>query len=133
MEQVMGIEPTCSAWEADILPLNYTCVRNIVTQFSSRRKYFFGKILPKGVSFFSPPKSRGPSPRTGPSLLYSSSPARRKNSPWVRPSGTAPGALPSLAVRSVLTSSPVAGESQSILSPWGAMAPARTAASSGPA
>ena len=26
MEQVKGIEPSCSAWEADILPLNYTCV-----------------------------------------------------------------------------------------------------------
>ena len=26
MEQVMGIEPTCSAWKADILPLNYTCI-----------------------------------------------------------------------------------------------------------
>ena len=25
MEQVRGIEPPCSAWEADILPLNYTC------------------------------------------------------------------------------------------------------------
>ena len=25
LEQVMGIEPTCSAWKADILPLNYTC------------------------------------------------------------------------------------------------------------
>ena len=25
MEQVKGIEPSCSAWEADILPLNYTC------------------------------------------------------------------------------------------------------------
>ena len=24
MERVMGIEPTCSAWKADILPLNYT-------------------------------------------------------------------------------------------------------------
>ena len=24
LEQVMGIEPTCSAWKADILPLNYT-------------------------------------------------------------------------------------------------------------
>lgn len=24
MEQVKGIEPSCSAWEADILPLNYT-------------------------------------------------------------------------------------------------------------
>ena len=25
LEQVTGIEPACSAWEADILPLNYTC------------------------------------------------------------------------------------------------------------
>ena len=25
MEQVKGLEPSCSAWEADILPLNYTC------------------------------------------------------------------------------------------------------------
>ena len=24
LERVMGIEPTCSAWKADILPLNYT-------------------------------------------------------------------------------------------------------------
>ena len=24
MERVMGIEPTLSAWEADVLPLNYT-------------------------------------------------------------------------------------------------------------
>jgi hypothetical protein len=24
MERVMGIEPTSSAWEAEILPLNYT-------------------------------------------------------------------------------------------------------------
>ena len=26
MERVMGIEPTYSAWEADVLPLNYTRV-----------------------------------------------------------------------------------------------------------
>ena len=25
VEQVMGIEPTYSAWEADVLPMNYTC------------------------------------------------------------------------------------------------------------
>jgi hypothetical protein len=24
MERVMGIEPTCAAWEAAVLPLNYT-------------------------------------------------------------------------------------------------------------
>ncbi len=30
MERVMGIEPTFSAWEADVLPLNYT---RIVARF----------------------------------------------------------------------------------------------------
>ena len=59
LEQVMGIEPTCSAWEADILPLNYTCVKSIVTQFSFRRKYFFGKILPNEI--FSSVQKGGPS------------------------------------------------------------------------
>ncbi len=35
LERVMGIEPTYSAWEADVLPLNYT------------RKYVgFRQILP---------------------------------------------------------------------------------------
>ncbi len=24
VERVMGVEPTLSAWEADVLPLNYT-------------------------------------------------------------------------------------------------------------
>ncbi len=28
MERVMGIEPTSSAWEAEVLPLNYTRPRN---------------------------------------------------------------------------------------------------------
>ena len=27
VERVMGIEPTFSAWEADVLPLNYTRMR----------------------------------------------------------------------------------------------------------
>ena len=26
MEQVTGIEPATSAWKAEILPLNYTCI-----------------------------------------------------------------------------------------------------------
>ena len=26
IEQVMGIEPTYSAWKADVLPLNHTCI-----------------------------------------------------------------------------------------------------------
>jgi hypothetical protein len=28
MERVMGIEPTYSAWKADVLPLNYTRLIN---------------------------------------------------------------------------------------------------------
>ncbi|CAB1276104.1 protein of unknown function [Candidatus Nitrosacidococcus tergens] len=29
MERVMGIEPTLSAWEAEVLPLNYTRLKFI--------------------------------------------------------------------------------------------------------
>ncbi len=28
MERVMGIEPTTSAWKAEVLPLNYTRIKN---------------------------------------------------------------------------------------------------------
>ena len=31
LERVMGIEPTCSAWKADILPLNYTRLAGLLT------------------------------------------------------------------------------------------------------
>ena len=33
VEQAMGIEPTTSAWEADVLPLNYACVLYIILLF----------------------------------------------------------------------------------------------------
>ena len=38
LEQVMGIEPTNSAWEADVMPLNYTCKRStyIIQCFSKK-------------------------------------------------------------------------------------------------
>lgn len=40
----MGIEPTQSAWEADILPLKYTrvfiCAKIILTYFEPYEKYF---------------------------------------------------------------------------------------------
>ena len=32
LERVRGIEPPCSAWEADILPLNYTRKRIVLYQ-----------------------------------------------------------------------------------------------------
>ncbi len=33
-KRVMGIEPTCSAWKADILPLNYTRIYDDAYYFS---------------------------------------------------------------------------------------------------
>ncbi len=40
MERVMGIEPTLSAWEADVLPLNYTrSVSNIQSVNSIRTSW----------------------------------------------------------------------------------------------
>ncbi len=30
-ERVMGIEPTLSAWEAEVLPLNYTRIKDRVS------------------------------------------------------------------------------------------------------
>ena len=48
MEQMTGIEPAYSAWEADILPLNYICVFNIIAQpygFVNRTFYFCGKLF----------------------------------------------------------------------------------------
>ena len=44
MERVMGIEPTFSAWEADVLPLNYTR-----TQVSQSLKRYGGGITPQNV------------------------------------------------------------------------------------
>jgi hypothetical protein len=35
MERMTGIEPALSAWEADVLPLNY--IRRVVPQIASRR------------------------------------------------------------------------------------------------
>ena len=51
MERVRGIEPPCSAWEADILPLNYTrinfySVKRIIIQPWKKSKCFFLPPLP---------------------------------------------------------------------------------------
>ena len=51
MEQVRGIEPPCSAWEADILPLNYTCMHSAFILYHKRGVFARGKIagkLPEG-------------------------------------------------------------------------------------
>ena len=44
MEQVRGVEPPYSAWEADILPMNYTCIGYIIAPMEEKSKSFF-KIL----------------------------------------------------------------------------------------
>ena len=51
VERVMGIEPTCSAWKADILPLNYT---RIYLVFSAvlRRLYYYTTSQNKCQYFF---------------------------------------------------------------------------------
>ena len=44
----MGIEPTYSAWEADILPMNYTRISTIIlAQSRSAVKSFSAKIAQK--------------------------------------------------------------------------------------
>ena len=45
LEQVKGIEPSYSAWEADVLPLNYTCkfidLESIAHFFPLGKRFFF--------------------------------------------------------------------------------------------
>lgn len=41
----MGVEPTTQAWEACILPLNYTCIGIIIPQNKKSVKVFFDKVL----------------------------------------------------------------------------------------
>ena len=45
MEQVRGIEPPYSAWEADILPMNYTCIFYIITLIEEKSKPLFGNFF----------------------------------------------------------------------------------------
>ena len=45
MEQVMGIEPTLSAWEADALPLSYTCMFRINKPKQTCDKLYFSAFL----------------------------------------------------------------------------------------
>lgn len=47
-QQVMGIEPTYSAWKADILPLNYTCNHRNNTKlfkWTTKRLYFISLFI----------------------------------------------------------------------------------------
>ena len=57
MERVMGIEPTLSAWKAEVLPLNYTRLFNIGTQRKARRDYV--RLLKTPPSLDRPPLTGG--------------------------------------------------------------------------
>jgi hypothetical protein len=55
MERVMGIEPTPSAWKAEVLPLNYTrpdkpprALENLFHQPIDRAYRLLGSLLPHG-------------------------------------------------------------------------------------
>ena len=60
MEQVRGVEPPYSAWEADVLPMNYTCVfadyysiceRELQGFFSPRFRQNFAASSAKSAGF----------------------------------------------------------------------------------
>ena len=39
LERVKGIEPSCSAWEADVLPLNYTRKKRIIVLYMESKNF----------------------------------------------------------------------------------------------
>ena len=49
-KQVMGIEPTCPAWKAGVLPLNYTCTKNLML-FSKHRDVFYHAVFTVSIPF----------------------------------------------------------------------------------
>ena len=53
LERVTGIEPALSAWEADVLPLNYTRVRSTLYRIGRREHR-----VERGRSGLSPLRSR---------------------------------------------------------------------------
>ncbi len=51
-KRVMGIEPTCPAWKAGVLPLNYTRKINILFAVCSQRKLLYLGKLQLSTIFF---------------------------------------------------------------------------------
>ncbi len=52
MEQVRGVEPPYSAWEADILPMNYTCVGFIIALMGEKSNPLFHIFYRQLLWFF---------------------------------------------------------------------------------
>jgi hypothetical protein len=53
----MGIEPTLFAWEAKVLPLNYTRVCKLLNQLSSIRSQISDRVYFKRCDCFDHPRS----------------------------------------------------------------------------
>ena len=51
LKQVMGIEPTYSAWKADILPLNYTCIDPAQSVIIKQEPFYYGFYVLSSVFF----------------------------------------------------------------------------------
>ena len=45
LERVTGIEPACSAWEADALPLSYTRTHSVVLRIITQEILFFNGVI----------------------------------------------------------------------------------------
>ena len=52
VERVMGIEPTLAAWEAAVLPLNYTRVRTVPATHSNQPRRAFKACHGRRSGFF---------------------------------------------------------------------------------
>ena len=66
VEQVMGIEPTLSAWEADALPLSYTCTSaSSLNRLATQRivAIFYSMSSPVFFLYFLPPEGGDKPPR----------------------------------------------------------------------
>ena len=79
VERVMGIEPTSSAWKAEVLPLNYT--RWILCRFhppSLNRNRPGSRTLVEGVGF-EPTKAEPPDLQSGPFGRSGTPPQRKRH------------------------------------------------------
>ena len=80
LEQVKGVEPSYAAWEAAVLPMNYTCIgETIVASFFGKCNRFFrrpdtkcGTAPPTRYALPFPVSLRGTSAHTGDVAIYSS-------------------------------------------------------------
>ncbi len=54
MEHATGIEPAYSAWEADVLPLNYACIEIIKAQSGAKKKSPKDNVTKEYIEWLAP-------------------------------------------------------------------------------